>query len=72
MHSAMIEAANEARRYLLSRYPKQQAGQLMMTTLAMTFSDMLSRTHPAAQRALADTTNDRLQGTRWRIVERVN
>jgi hypothetical protein len=68
---AIAAAAAAARRYLTERYPVQQAGWLMCAMLAGTFADMLTNTNPNAQRALADTTNDRLAGTRWRIVERV-
>jgi hypothetical protein len=71
MHEAMAEAANRARNYLIRRYPVQEAGWLMCAMLASTFADMLTHTNPAAQRALADATNDRLAGSRWRIVERV-
>ena len=71
-HEAMAEAANRARRYLAARYPVQFAGWLMCSMLASAFADMLTRTNPMAQRALADATNARLAGTRWRITEQAN
>jgi hypothetical protein len=38
----------------------------------MVFTDMLCNGAPSTQEALVATANDRLEGTRWRLVERAN
>jgi len=71
MHKAMGAALLGARRYLIANFPKE-GEHLMTTALVMGFTDLMIRTTPAAQRALADATNDRLAGTRWRVVEQAD
>ena len=70
MRAAMGQAILSARRYLISNFPRE--GEWLLTTaIAMGFTDMLRNTAPAAQAALVAATNEKLEGTRWRIVERV-
>ena len=65
----MGQAILSARRYLISNFPRE--GEWLLTTaIAMGFTDMLRNTAPAAQAALV-AANEKLEGTRWRIVERV-
>ena len=70
MRAAMGQAILSARRYLISNFPRE--GEWLLTTaIAMGFTDMLRNTAPAAQAALVAAANEKLEGTRWRIVERV-
>jgi hypothetical protein len=71
MHAAMAGAILGARRHLIQNFPKE--GEWLLTTaIAITFADMLCNTTPTAQAALAAAVNDKLEGTRWRLVERAN
>ena len=71
MHASMAEAIKRARRYLIANFPKD--GQWLLTTaIAMEFTDMLHNDAPSAQEALVAIASDRLEGTRWRLVERAN
>ena len=70
MHAAMGQAILRARRYLIDNFPRE--GELLLpTAIAMSFADMLRNSTPAGQAALVTATNDKLEGTRWRVVERV-
>jgi hypothetical protein len=70
MHAAMAGAINLARRHLISNFPKE--GEWLLTTaIAMGFTDLLRNATPAAQAALVAAANDKLEGTRWRIADRV-
>jgi len=71
MQRAMGAALLGARRHLIANFPKQ-GEQLLRTALVMGFTELMIHAQPAAQRALADATNDRLAGTRWRITEQAN
>jgi len=71
MHASMDEAIKRARRYLIAIFPRE--GEWLLTTaIAMGFTDMLRDDAPSAQEALVAIANDRLEGTRWRLVERAN
>jgi hypothetical protein len=70
MRAAMGQAILSARRYLISNFPRE--GEWLLTTaIARGFTDMLRNTASAAQAALVAAANEKLEGTRWRIVERV-
>jgi hypothetical protein len=71
MHAAMAGAINRARRHLIANFPRE--GEWLLTTaIAMGFTDLLRNTPPAAQAALVAAANDKLAGTPWRLVKRVN
>src|SRR5262249_4783987 len=71
MHAAMGQAILRARRYLIDNFPRE--GEWLLTTaIAVGFADMLRNSTPAGQAALVAAANDKLEGTRWRLVERTN
>jgi hypothetical protein len=71
MYGAIAQALGRARRYLIANFPRE--GEWLLTTaIASGFTDLLIHSPPAGQAALVAAANDKLAGTRWRIVERVN
>ena len=70
MHAAMGQAILRARRYLIDNFTRE--GEWLLTTaIAVSFAEMLRNSTPAGQAALVAAANDKLKGTCWRVVERV-
>jgi hypothetical protein len=68
MRAAMAQAILHARRYLIANFPRD-GERLLTTAIAVSFTDMLRNSTPAEQVALVAAANDKLEGTRWRLVE---
>lgn len=69
MRAAIGGALRNASEELSRRFPNE-GEHLVTTMIAVGFTDMLTRSPLVGQRALAAAANDKLEGTRWRIVER--
>jgi hypothetical protein len=70
MHTARGQVILRARRYLIDNLPRD--GEWLLTTaIAISFTDGQWRSTPAGQASLLAAANDKLEGIRWRLVERV-
>jgi len=71
MHAAMGQAILRARRYLIDNFPRE-GESLLTTAIIISFTGLLRHNTPAGQAALVAAANEKLEGTRWRLVERTN
>jgi hypothetical protein len=71
MRTAIGGALKNAHHDLVRLFGPEEGKWLVTTMLAVGFTDLLRNASPAAQAALVAAANDKLEGTRWRIAERV-